>query len=321
MNAPSLAALTLGGTAFDPGGSQMLTRSLGAAAAALALSFVYPGTAYAWHIQGTVRCEQNGLPLGNVIVDVNGSSTTGPFQGSAVTADDGTYVVALPDTPGSYDVTLDLSLIGGGTSTPASFHLDTQDGFDFAVQDFVVSSPACQQLGCWLTGGGAKFSSITGTYLAEKGPQVNFGGNVNPGCSATAGDGGDWNHLDKNAKLHFHGTAITVDRCGNVDGIPPGSTSPATPFNFIEFHGTGTLKGISGNKVSYDTVCFQGRAEDRNEPGSTGVHDGALKDRYFIRVTDCAGTTLLVLEDSPPGSSTPVTITDGNLQIHVSSCQ
>jgi hypothetical protein len=45
----------------------------------------------------------------------------------------------------------------------------------------------------------------------------------------------------------------------------------------------------------------------------------ALIDRYFIRVTDCAGTTLLVLE-ATPGASDPVTITDGNLQLHASSC-
>jgi hypothetical protein len=79
---------------------------------------------------------------------------------------------------------------------------------------------------------------------------------------------------------------------------------------------------IKGNKVSFDNVCFVGRAEDRNEPGSNGQKDGAKKDRYFIRVTDCStGATLLELEDVlQPGASDPVTITDGNLQIHVSSC-
>jgi hypothetical protein len=150
---------------------------------------------------------------------------------------------------------------------------------------------------------------------------VSFGGNVNPGCNTDSGEGGQWNHVDHRNKLHFQGTAIQVVACGNVDGIPPGSSSSPTPFNFIEFAGTGTLKGITGNKVDFGTVCFSARAEDRNEPGSSGQRDGALKDRYFLEATDCAGTTLLFLDaNEDPAPADPVTITDGNLQIHVSSC-
>jgi len=114
-------------------------------------------------------------------------------------------------------------------------------------------------------------------------------------------------------------------RCGNVEGIPPGSESPVTPYNFIEFTGTGTLKGIKGNKVDYGTVYFFGRCEDRNEPGSNGQRDGAFKDRYFLHVYadpgNPAGSTLLLVDvDHNPATVDPVTITDGNLQIHVSSC-
>ena len=191
------------------------------------------------------------------------------------------------------------------------------------TNDFVVSSPGCQKTACWLTGGGTVVDKITGLLLAtHDSSRSSFGGNVNPGCSPTAGSGGDWNHVDWRDQLHFHGTSIVVDRCGNVDGIPPGSTSPKTNVNFIEFHGTGSLKGIQGNKADYGTVCFQGRAEDRHEPGS-GANAGANADRYYLRVTDCAtGTTLLVLEDptQPAASNTPTEITTGNLQIHVSSC-
>ncbi len=294
-----------------------MMRALRAVLAVSAL--VFASSALAWHVTGHVYCEGTGLPLGGVVVKVQGTNVG--FLDSATTDSDGLYNITLLDTPASYSATLDLGGIGGGSvvSPPQPFHFDTTaDNFAITI-DWVVSSPACARLGCWLTGGGAKFSTITGTLLAEKGPQVNFGGNVNPSCSPDPGQGGQWNHVDKGAKLHFQGTAITVDRCGNVDGIPPGSTSPVTPFNFIDFHGTGVLKGIAGNKVNLDGVCFVGHAEDRNEPGSSGQHDGALKDRYFIRVTDCAGTTLLVLENTP-GASDPITITDGNLQIHVSSC-
>jgi hypothetical protein len=297
-----------------------MIKGLKIALAVAALSVLGTGKALAWHLDGHIHCDTTGLPLAGAVVTVQGATGTGSFSGSAVTDAFGAYFVALPDVPGSFAASVDLAGLGGGTVVlpGPSVTFDTYTEA-FATIDWLVSTPGCQQLGCWLTGGGAKFSNITGTYLAEHGPQQNFGGNVYPSCSPTPGSGGQWNHVDHGARLHFQGTAITVDRCGNVDGIPPGSTSPVTPYNFIEFHGTGTLKGIKGNKVDYGTVCFTARAEDRNEPGSNETRQGALTDRYFLRVTNCAGTTLLVLEDvAAPG--TPVTITDGNLQIHVSSC-
>jgi hypothetical protein len=189
------------------------------------------------------------------------------------------------------------------------------------VVDFLLDGSGCSEAKCWLTGGGVKFSPTTGTNLAEKGPQHNFGGNVNPSCSEEPGDGGQWNHLAHSQKLHFAGTSIRVVGCGNVSGIPPGSESPVTPFNFIEFEGTGTLKGMAGNKVDYGVVTFFGRAEDRNEPGSNGAKDGQDIDRYFLRVLDGTGATRLLVDgDGNPLSVDPVTITGGNLQIHISSC-
>jgi hypothetical protein len=176
---------------------------------------------------------------------------------------------------------------------------------------------------CWLTGGGVKFEPVTGTRQAEHGPQVNFGGNVWPACSETAGAGGNWNHIDHRLKLHFHGTEIPNVGCGNVEGIPPGSESPVTGFNVIEFEGTGTLQGIAGNQDDFGTVCFAARAEDRNEPGSNGAKDGTLVDRYSLVVWDCdTGAPLLIFGEGdgseiPP----PVTITGGNLQMHDSSCE
>ena len=123
-------------------------------------------------------------------------------------------------------------------------------------------------------------------------------------------------------KRHVQGLQIRVVRCGNVPGIPAGSESPVTPYNFIEFEGTGVVKGIHGNKEAGlpTTINFFARAEDRNEPGSNGAKDGALVDRYFIHAWSGAQTWLLVDIDGNPATIDPVTITDGNLQIHISSC-
>jgi flagellar hook capping protein FlgD len=289
-----------------------------------------PQFAYAWHLSGRVFCDGTGLPLGGVTVQVN-STDGGGFTGLATSDDGGGYFVELPNTPGCYRATTSLGA-GESVISPASGYFDfctTADAFEIG-QDWVISSPACSNEGCWLTGGGAKFSQITSTLLgtstrAKTSKDFNWGGNVNPGCSPTAGQGGQWNTIDADKKLHFQGFAIQVVRCGNVDGIPPGSTSPVTPFNFIEFTGTGRVKGIQGNKADYPLVYFFARAEDRNEPGSNGQRDGAGKDRYFLNVytdpSNPTGTSLILVDqDLDPATVDPLIITDGNMQIHVSSC-
>lgn len=94
-----------------------------------------------------------------------------------------------------------------------------------------------------------------------------------------------------------------------------------TPYNDIEFQGTGTLKG---NPVSYDDVTFFVRAEDRNEPGNEKASrsgGGAYIDRYFLRVTGPGWATFLLVDvDGDPATADPVTITGGNLRLHVGSC-
>ena len=255
-------------------------------AAAVLMAF-WTCTAAAWHLDGRVICDEGALPLGGVQVNVV-STDGGGFSGSTTTANTGLYHLELPNVPGAYRATLVVPN-GGSVVNPASgqFLFSTSNATFEIHADWVVHSSACSNIGCWLTGGGAKYSAITGTSLGQIGIKNNFG--------------------------------------GNVDGIPPGSTSPVTPFNFIEFRGTGTLKGIKGNKVDYGTVYFFGRCEDRNEPGSNGQRDGAGKDRYFLHVFSSLGnpigTTLLLVDvDGNPATIDPVTITDGNLQIHVSSC-
>jgi hypothetical protein len=194
--------------------------------------------------------------------------------------------------------------------------------------DWLIDSEICRpadQAACWLTGGGVKFEPLLKLNLASHGPSTSFGGNVNPGCSPTAGEGGQWNHVAHSEKLHFQGFAIQVVRCGNVPGIEPGSESPVTPFNFIEYQGTGRLKGLKGNKIGTLDVYFFARAEDRNEPGSRGAKDGADIDRYFLHVYtdpgDPLGSTKLLFDiDGDASTVDPKTITGGNLQLHISSC-
>jgi len=288
------------------------------------------GSAYAWHIDGRVYCDGTGLPLAGVSIQVTSTDGAG-FTGTATSDDGGYYFVALPEVPGCFRAS---ASVGAGESvvSPISGSYEfctTSSVFEFS-QNWVISSPSCSNQGCWLTGGGAKFSQFTGTYLGQSNSNkaskmYNWGGNVNPGCSPTAGQGGQWNTLDALQKLHFQGFAIQVVRCGNVDGIPAGSTSPVTPYNYIEFKGTGRVKGIQGNKADYPLVYFFARAEDRNEPGSNGQRDGAGKDRYFLNVYtnegDPVGSSLILIDqDSDPATVDPLIITDGNMQIHVSSC-
>lgn len=168
-------------------------------------------------------------------------------------------------------------------------------------------SDACLVSPCWMTGGGVKFDPVIGTTAAEHGPKVSLGGNVAPSCSLEPGQGGQWNHVDHELKWHFQGFVINQVSCS---GVP--TDSPDVTVNHIDFAGTGRLVGIAGNKDAYEDVCFTAKAEDWAEPGSKGQPDPALRDRYFIRVTDCVGNTLLVL-----GSETElVEITGGNIQIH-----
>jgi hypothetical protein len=285
---------------------------LGAAVLVLGMA----GIAHAWHVDGRVFCESTGLPLAGIRVDV--ISTGCEFAGSAITDSDGFYTIPLLEARCCYQAMLNLGP-GERVVSPISGQHEfctTETDFDIR-RDWVVASPGCGESRCWLTGGGSKPSA--------SGPQTNWGGNVNPGCNPESGEGGQWNHLDHDRGLRFQGRAIEVVRCGNVAGIPPGSTSPATPFNYIEFRGSGTLKGIKGNKANYGTVYFFAHCEDRNEPGSRGMRDGDGKDRYFLHVfanpANPSGSTLLLVDvDGNPATVDPITIGTGNLQIHVSSC-
>lgn len=298
----------------------------------------FTGQALAWHTEGCIYCDDNGNgqvdaddpTLSGVRVIV--TNKDGSFTTDGYTDQNGCFYIQLPDIADCYVQTIDETTLPDGAVI-----LDPNGGileycldegppsWAMAIYDYLVDCNAEEHHACWLTGGGVKFCSLTGTSLAEHGPQHNLGGNVFPSCDPDPGDGGNWNHIAHSLKLHFQGKVVEDVRCGNVADIEPGSESPVTPFNFIEFWGTGTLKGIKGNKVSHDLVYFFARCEDRNEPGSNGAKDGADVDRYFLHVfsdpSDPAGSTLLLIDiDGDPETVDPITITGGNLQIHISSC-
>ncbi len=294
-------------------------------------------TASATHITGNVACT-GGLGIEGVIVDVVGTNDcVGPVSLMATTDAAGNYAVDFGWCDGTYLVTLEAASLPSDAVVsppgPVVVTLNTSTGPIDAIVNFTVDTAACNGGMCWLTGGGAKIDPLLDIPVAHakskssiKTPDIAFGGNVNPACSALAGDGGNWNHVDRNVKLHFQGKSIQVVDCGNVTPPPPpGSTSPVTPFNFIEFAGTGTLKGIGGNKADFGAVYFFARCEDRNEPGSSGANDGALVDRYYIRVytnpSDPFGSTVYKLggDDIDPANDV-VPITDGNLQMHIKPC-
>jgi hypothetical protein len=274
------------------------------------------GDALACKVWGQVVCDPQGLPIEGATVTLTGGNLTSPMV--TTTNYEGFYYF-YPACSSTYQVTLSVTegMVVGAATRPVVFPESLVAEMDWTV----AGVAACGQsaLGCWLTGGGAKFLPLAGINVAEHGPKVSFGGNVNPSCSPEPGQGGQWTHVDHQLKLFFQGTQVVVDECGNVSGIPPGSTSPVTPYNYIEYSGYGRLRGIAGNAATFpEVVCFEARAEDRNEPGSSGNRDGARIDRYYLRVYDCAAPAGTFLMLGAPGA--PITITDGNLQLHVSSC-
>ncbi|MDH3591770.1 MAG: hypothetical protein OER88_07825 [Planctomycetota bacterium] len=288
----------------------------------------------AWHAQGRVFCDENGngiydagdTPLAGVKVIVLADDGE-VFRGTTDSV--GVYYINVRDSNECYTLWLDPSTL------PAdAIVLSPNGGFTrFCLRgkttwintEWVVDCDGDTELGCWLTGGGNKFVKDLKMKMGESGPAHTWGGNVYPSCDPRPGDGGNWNHVAHHEDLHFKGTSIQVVRCGNVAGIDPGSESPVTPFNFIEFKGTGTLVGIGKNTVDHGTVHFWARVEDRNEPGNASATAGANIDRYFLHVfsdlSDPVGSTLLLCdEDGNAATVDPKTVTGGNMQLHISSC-
>ena len=274
---------------------------------------------------GHVYCDANtngqidsaDVPVSGALVVVTNFS--GTFSNAAYTDAKGFFSIQLPpvtDLYGDYLVASSLAagstIVIPGENQTFQFSIPTPYPSGIVTNNFLVQNLACVSVPltnnghCWLTGGG----TIKGGNGNKGKPLHSFGGVVNPGCKPTAAGGGNWNDIDFGQNLHFKGLTIQVVDCGNVPGHN-GSSSPKSPFSYIEFQGTGTLKGIAKNKVDYGTVQFFAHAEDLNEPGHK-------TDRLYLRVFDSVGNTLLLIsaDTANPLNIAPVTISTGNLQIH-----
>ncbi len=299
------------------------------ALAVLAASLIAAGSAHACHVGGYVICDSNGQALPGIRIDLVATDGT-DYARYAVSSESGRYDIALLCEPHCYRIT--ASTPNGEVVTfPASgsyeFCADGSNNYVVEPRDWRLTSPDCPQVeekeGCWLTAGGAKFDGLPGANGGLK--QFNWGGNVYPGCDPKPGQGGQWNTIDDVQNLHFQGWQIEVVRCGNVADHEAGSESPVTPYNFIEFQGTGTLKGVKGNDADFGTVHFWAHVQDRNEPGSQGMRDPAGKDRIYMNVftnpADPIGSSVMLMDvDGDPATMDPLTITHGNMQLHASSC-
>jgi hypothetical protein len=220
------------------------------------------------HVTVTVTCP-DGTPLEGVLVSLTG--TCNPGLPDQLTDTNG---IALFQGFNSICEGQEMTVTIVGTAVAETFTFPP-GMLDFPVT-LVFNSAACPQPAnhCWLTGGG--------TIKDGKGkPVYSFGGNVNPGCSPVAGEGGNWNLEAHDLGLRFDATAITVLDCGNVPGVE-GSTSPVTPFSFIDWEGTGIVKGIAGNKFPTTPVTFIARYLDLGEPGG-GV------DALYLMAFDAKG--------------------------------
>ncbi len=281
-------------------------------------------TSNAWLKVGAVYCDSNtngvidfgvDVPVQSVLVVV--TNTSGTYSNFSWTTAEGIFLVQLPDSPDTFvDYVHPLTLPAGTTQVLPPFNTFTTTASSTIVTNFfLIENPACVNVTpppptngmCWLTGGG--------TIKSGRGqPVFSFGGVVNPGCSPTAAGGGNFNVIWHAGKLHFKATDISVITCGNLPGLPPGSRSPRTPFNYIDFEGVGTLTGISGNHANFGVVHFTARAVDAGEPGRM--------DALYIRVYSGTGQTLLLIsaDTGTPTDVSPLTISTGNLQLHVSGC-
>ncbi len=273
----------------------------------------------AWFDYGVVYCDANtngvmdlgDVPVPSVLVAV--TNLSGTYSNASWTTAEGEFLIDIPATVDSYiDYIVPETLPVGTVQTLPAFHAFAASGTpEVYTNNFLIVNQACvvpppppaATNVCWLTGGG-------GVSMGTSKREHSFAGTVSPGCKSK-GSGGSWTEIWLSGKLQFKSLQIEVVNCGNVVDYPPGSSSPPTPYNFIEFQGVGKLFGLAGNKTNYGLVYFYARAEDLGEPGR-------LLDRYYFRAYDSDGHTLLLVSATPdnPSLISPVRISSGNLQMH-----
>ena len=158
---------------------------------------------------------------------------------------------------------------------------------------------------CWETGGGEIASTGNGSKSGLI--EWSFGGNIYPGCSPTAGGGGNLNIVNHLTGAHFKGENFTV-----VDCRGPATGSPKVTHNTIDWIGTGEVYGVAG-LADGTPVTFVGTFQDLHE-------SGAGFDGLYIAVTPVGSTTVIADFAIGTGPNALFLLSTGNVQIHQSSC-
>jgi hypothetical protein len=274
----------------------------------------------AWTISGFVFCDANqneqidtgDVPVPGVLVVV--TNLSGTFSNANfTTTPDGGFVLDVPSGPDSYveyihPLTLPGDafgvLPGGGVY---AFTLDeTQTNF---TGNFLISSASCTNVtpppppvtnNCCVV--------ACGSFGPKKGkPLYTFAGSVLPACGCTNGDSGVWEVIAQCSKLHFQGCQFEIVNCGDET-----SSTSSCAIHFIEFQGTGILKGIAGCKANFGLVYFHARAEDHGDRG----------DSLYFRAFDADGNTLLLISSDSTDATdvAPLPICDGKIVVGHDCC-
>ena len=287
------------------------------------------GITYTLTVKNTGTVDLENIRVSDHICVQNeylGNANPTPLSEPALNGLDGEIVWVVPG-----------SLAPGGVLT-FSFNAKFPDNFDCSsscvdsafvssscgnatVRDSVSCTISCGRTTakCWFTGGGQSTDGAGNLH--------SYGGVVYPGCSPTAAGGGNWNDLNHNTGVHLKGLTLHVEKCDNLPApFPPGSSSPKTGVNYIEFNGHGYVTGLNnGNKRT--EVVFWGHYEDRHEPGNSKSQPNVdLRDRYFF-VAFAGSTPVAVISNDGSTDTTTsnalahaVIITHGNMQIHQTGC-
>lgn len=264
---------------------------------------------------------------GNLLngVRVNFFDCVGNPIGTGVTGDGGvsgftTFVITIPGCapcasgncfPFNITVCVDPNTLPNGVTLKnnqlcqtLSVPSDEGTGTTFEAQ----GCTAPPVLLCWETGGG----TIASDGLGEKPIQWTFGGNIYPGCSPTAGGGGNLNIINHATGAHFTGENFTVINCRGDS-----TRSPKVTLDIIDWTGTGEVFGVAGVPDG-TAVTFMGTFHDNHESGKgiDGLYITVMPLGSTVPIADFAIGT----GSFPPAENQLFLLSSGNVQIHQSGC-
>jgi len=192
-----------------------------------------------------------------------------------------------------------LTLPQGSTAvTPLANTFTITPEASVVTNFFLVSNTNCLSTqpppqgttNCW--------ANASGTIGGSGRPAHSFGGVVLPPCSPDAASS-FWTDVAHFQKLQFKSLSITNVVCVST--------------NSIQFSGTGSLKGIAGNKARNNDVVFDAFLQ---------TSAGENNDAYYLRVYDRSGRTLLLISSnaSNPLALAPVNLRSGSVEISPFIC-